>query len=60
VNDELTKIWKEALWPNFKVLSLHSPRKTKENHEKLRRNSRSPGRDLNPEPPEYETGVLTT
>jgi hypothetical protein len=32
----------------------------RKNHEKLSQDSRSPGRDLNPEPPEYEAGVLTT
>jgi hypothetical protein len=32
----------------------------RENHENLNQNSRSTGRDLNPEPSEYEAGVLTT
>jgi hypothetical protein len=57
------KKWKEFerkwLWCNFKVLSLYSPGGTDENHEKPQ-DSRSPGRDFNPKPPEYETGVLTT
>jgi hypothetical protein len=33
---------------------------SEENHEKLSQNHRSPGRDLNPRPPEYVAGVLTT
>jgi hypothetical protein len=45
-------------WPDFKVLSRHSPGRTKENHEELRTAGRR-GRDLNPEHPVYE-GVLTT
>jgi hypothetical protein len=44
----------------FKALSWHMPGRTEENHENLSQDSLSPGRDLNPEPPEYETGVLTT
>jgi hypothetical protein len=38
------------LWSNFEVLSRHRPRKTDENAQ----DSRFPGRDLNPEPPEYK------
>jgi hypothetical protein len=41
-------------WSNFKVLSaifLEVLRKTTKNHN---RDRRSPGRELNPEPPEYE------
>jgi hypothetical protein len=33
---------------------------TKKNHETPQRDSRSPGRILNPGPLEYEAGVLTT
>jgi hypothetical protein len=36
------------------------PGETEENHENLYQVSRFQGRDLNPGPPEYETGVLTT
>jgi hypothetical protein len=36
------------------------PGGTEENHEKLSQVRRFPGRDLNPVPPEYEAGVLTT
>jgi hypothetical protein len=46
------------LWPNFKVLSWHSPRGTEENHENLNRDSQSQSRDLNSGPPEYEAGML--
>jgi hypothetical protein len=47
-----------CLWPNFKFLSRHVPRRTEVNHEEAQ-DSQFPGRDLNPEPPEYEAGVLT-
>jgi hypothetical protein len=54
--------WKQfgrkRLWPNFKVLSRHSPGGTEENHENLNQDSR--GREPNPGPPDYEVGVLTT
>jgi hypothetical protein len=33
---------------------------TEENNETLSQDSRSPGRDLNPRPPEYELRVLIT
>jgi hypothetical protein len=46
----------------FKVLSLSRflPGGTDENHEKLSKNSRSLGRDLNSGPSEYEVEMLTT
>jgi hypothetical protein len=52
-------------WPNFKVglLSQLSHWGTEENSKTTKnfsQDSRSPGRDLNPEPPECEAGVLTT
>jgi hypothetical protein len=47
-------------WPNFKVLPRKSSGGTKEKQETLSQDSRSPGRDLKPGPPEYEAGVLTT
>jgi hypothetical protein len=46
-------------WANFKVLPRHSPGGTEENHENLSRDSRSPGRHLNPGPHEYEAGNHT-
>jgi hypothetical protein len=51
---------KEAVVAWFKVLSRHLPGRTEENHKNLSQDSWFPGRDLNPGPPEYETGVLTT
>jgi hypothetical protein len=56
VNDELGRVLKEAVVPNFEALSRHSPGGTEEIHEMLRQGSRSPGKDLNPGPPEYEAG----
>jgi hypothetical protein len=50
---------RKRLWPNFKVLSQNLRGGTEKNHE-TPYNSRSPGWDLNPGPPEYESGVLTT
>jgi hypothetical protein len=44
-------------WPDFKVLYRDILMKTTKN---LRQNSRSPGRELNSGPLEYEAGVLTT
>jgi hypothetical protein len=46
-------------WPNFKVLPWNLPEVTEENHEQPQ-NSRSPARDLNLGPNEWEAGVLTT
>jgi hypothetical protein len=43
-------------WPNCKVLSRHSPGGT----EKTTKNLNHYSRDLNPGPPEYKAGVLTT
>jgi hypothetical protein len=50
-------------WPNFKILSWQMPEMTERNHEKLKslsQNSRSPGRDLNAGPSEYEAEMLTS
>jgi hypothetical protein len=41
VNDELEKIWKEAVMTYFKVESRHSPGGTKDNAENLSQDSRS-------------------
>jgi hypothetical protein len=53
-------VWKRS-WPNFMVLSFHSPGGTKVNQEKpqVRIASRR-SRDLDPVHPDYEAGVLTT
>jgi hypothetical protein len=47
-------------WPNFNVLSRHSPGGTEKTTKNLSQDSWSLGRDLNPGPPEYGAGVLTT
>jgi hypothetical protein len=60
VNDELERVWRKRLWPNFMVLFQHSPGRTEENHRNPSIDSWSPGKDLKPGPPEHETGVLTT
>jgi hypothetical protein len=60
VNNELEKMWKEAVVAQFKILFrnfLEGPRKTMKY---FGQNSRPPGRDMNQRPPEYEAGVLTT
>jgi hypothetical protein len=51
---------KNRSWPNFKVLSRHSPGETEENTKTLSQDSRSPSLGLNPGLPVYETGMLTT
>jgi hypothetical protein len=58
VNEKLKRIWKEVIVPNFKVLPLHSPGGTEENHENSQDNQ-SLGQDLKPGPSEYESGWLT-
>jgi hypothetical protein len=60
VNDELEMTWKERPWFNFKLLSRHLPGATEETTRILTQDSRSPDQDLNPEPTEYEVGVLAT
>jgi hypothetical protein len=47
-------------WPNFTLVSWHSPEGLREITKNLSRDSRSPDRDLKPRLPEYEAGVLTT
>jgi hypothetical protein len=42
---------------SFTVLSQHLNGGHEENQEKVSHNTRSPARDLNLGPPEYETGV---
>jgi hypothetical protein len=60
VNDELKRVWKDAVVAYFKVLTQNLPGWTERNHENQCQDIRSPGRDLNPGPAEYEAGVLTT
>jgi hypothetical protein len=45
-------------WPNLRDSRLF-PGRT-ENNREWPQDSRFPGRDLNPGPPEYEAGVLST
>jgi hypothetical protein len=54
------KAFEKWWWPNFKVLFWNLPGGTQENSKNLSQDSRSPGQDLNPGPPEYGAGVLTT
>jgi hypothetical protein len=51
---------KEAVVVLSKAPSRHLSRGTEENRENLSKGSRSPGRNSNTEPLEYETGVLAT
>lgn len=44
------------IWSSIPALALLA----EENHEKFSQDNWYPGRDLKPEPPEYETGVLIT
>jgi hypothetical protein len=44
-------------WAATKVLPRHSPGWTAENYENAQ-DSRSPGRDLNPGPPEYDVRLV--
>jgi hypothetical protein len=53
MNNDLKRLWKEA---EVAGICLQRLKKTTKN---LSQDSRSPGRDLNPELLEYETGVLT-
>jgi hypothetical protein len=51
---------KKRSWPNLRLyprICLEGLRKTTKN---LSQDSRYPGRDLKPGPPEYEAGALTT
>lgn len=53
-------IWKEAIECQFKVLSQNLSRRTDQYHKKPQMVYLVSDRDLNPEPPEYEGGMLTT
>jgi hypothetical protein len=57
MNDELERMWKEEVWPNsrgYPIICLEGLRKNTKN---LSHNSRSPDRDLNPGPHQYEVGA---
>jgi hypothetical protein len=51
MNDELERIWKEAVMAYFKVLCRNLPRGAEENYENLMQYRRSSGLDLNQGPP---------
>jgi hypothetical protein len=51
---------KEAVVAYFKVLSRHWRGGIEKNYENLSQDSQFQGRYLNPGPPEYEAGFLTT
>jgi hypothetical protein len=57
INNELERIWKEVVIAKFKVLLWHLPVWTEEN---LSQDSQSLDPDLNPGPPKYKAGMLTT
>jgi hypothetical protein len=60
MNDNLERTSKEAVVAflrHYLYICMGWLKKTTKN---LSRDGRSPGRDLNPSPPEYETGVLDT
>jgi hypothetical protein len=60
MSDELERICKEAVWPNFEGLSGIRLESLREATRNLSQDSRSPGRDLNPGPPKYEAHFPTT
>jgi hypothetical protein len=59
VNDELEGFERKRSWPTFKTLSRHLLGSSEENRDKSQTDSRSPGRNSNPGPPEFESGMLT-
>jgi hypothetical protein len=60
VINELGRVWKETIVALFNVLYQHMPWRDSGKPKNLRQDSRSPGRDLNPGLPQYDTGVLIT
>jgi hypothetical protein len=60
VTGELERMWNEVVVAKFTVLYLHFPGWTEENHKKPQSRYWSLDQNLNPGPPEYKTGVLTT
>jgi hypothetical protein len=54
INDELERIWKEAVLALFQVLSQHLTGELRKLMENLSQDSQSPGRDLNLGPPKYK------
>jgi hypothetical protein len=60
VNYELERICKEAVVASFKVLLLHSPGQTEENHKESQSGQPVSEQRFEIGPTEYEAGVLTT
>jgi hypothetical protein len=61
INDnQLERMWKEAVMAQFKVLSWHLPGGIEENYKNLTQYSLSLGQDLNAGTAEYESEVLAT
>jgi hypothetical protein len=60
MSDELERICKKAVWPNFEGLSDIRLEGLREATRNLSQDSRSPGRDLNSGPPKYEAYFPTT
>jgi hypothetical protein len=58
-NEELARMWKEAIVAYFKTVSHNFPRNTEEDHENLCQEIQLRCRHSNPGPPKYEAGVLT-
>lgn len=59
MNNELGKTWKEAVLAYFKALSQHLPRRTEENNKSLSLCTQSQVQELNQNPLEYTSWVIT-
>jgi hypothetical protein len=60
VNEDFESMRNEAVVASFKALSRHLSGGTEENYEYISQDNWSPYQALNPGPPKYEAGVLTT
>jgi hypothetical protein len=60
MNNELERVWKETVLAQFSALSQYSKGGTEKNTKNLSQDCRSPGRDLNKGPPEFEARMLTS
>lgn len=58
MNNEMERIWKEAIFASFEVLYRYLPGELRKTTKNLSQDSRSPGRDLKPGHPKYEVGVI--
>jgi hypothetical protein len=59
MNNELERIWK-IVAAHFKILSQHLLEGLRKTTNHLSHDTRSPGQNIDPGPPEYEAGVPTT